>query len=191
MVAPPCVQTLFSLKPRSVQAQQRVDRDSSEADQEFLHSVDPPSSSEWLPDDGQGFTMGKCAAVDKVNLPFARLAPHPTVNLRSLIREQRFGPRTLFVPHKTTRRKKRCSAAVQVLVTGKEKKIRGHNSRIASSFATSWPAQTSGLARQAICHLLDACSAANHTTRTFCNGRVGGQLSTNTSCPLSNAPRIL
>lgn len=70
VMAPSCIQTLFSRKPRSVQAQQRVDRDTSGADQEFLHSVDPSSLSEWLPDDGQGFAMSKCAAVDRVNLPF-------------------------------------------------------------------------------------------------------------------------
>lgn len=174
MVAPPCVQTLFSLKLRSVQAQQRVDRDSSEADQEILHSVDPPSSSEWLPDDGQGFTMGKYAAVDRVNLPFCETCT--TSHGKPDVLDPRaalWSSHTIRLSQNNTP-KTRCSAAVQVLVTGKEKKIRDHNSRVASSFATSWPAQTSGLARQAICHLLDACSAANHTTRTFCNGRSRG-----------------
>lgn len=37
-----------------------------------LHSVDPPSSSEWLPGGGggQGFALSKCAAVDRDSLTF-------------------------------------------------------------------------------------------------------------------------
>lgn len=36
-----------------------------------LHSVDPPSSSEWLPGGGgQGFALRNWAAVDRDNLTF-------------------------------------------------------------------------------------------------------------------------
>lgn len=119
-MAPPCIQTLFSRKPRSVQAQQRVDRDTSGADQEFLHSVDPSSLSEWLPDDGQGFAMSKCAAVDRVNLPYCETftTSHGKPDVLDL-RAALWSSHTSRTSQNNTS-KTRCSAAVQFLATGEK-----------------------------------------------------------------------
>lgn len=196
-MTPTCIRALFSREPSKVQAQQRVDRDASEADQEIcIRSIprSPRSGSQTAAAKDLRCAIGQ--PLTGTTSPSARISSHPTVNPMFLIREQRFGPRAILVHRKITIcRKYSAERSYKFLARkGEERKIGcggGAYSRITCSLATVQSgSQTGGLARQANCHLLDVCSASI-TLREPPAASEQGQLNTNISSPPSNVPSDL
>lgn len=118
----PCVRALFSCEPSSIKAQQRVDRDTTEADQELAlgRSPRPPRSESQTA--AARFALSKCPAVYRESLAFCEnfttfrgksdvLDPWATL----------WSSSTSRTSQSNNTSEPRCSAVVQNLVTDRQR----------------------------------------------------------------------
>lgn len=165
---------MFSCEPSSIKAQQRVDRDTTEADQELALGRSPRPRSESQTAAAR-FALSKCPAVYRESLAFCEnfttfrgksdvLDPWATL----------WSSSTSRTSQSNNTSEPRCSAVVQNLVTDRQREEYwgGHNSRIACSFATVgvadwWVRSTSNLS------FVGRMLCLNHATRTSSGKRAG------------------